>query len=131
MEEEKPNMHRNASGQIFRNAIELRKNLTKAEEKIWQEILYKRPLGYKFRFQHPFFIYILDFYCHKLRLAIEIDGSIHDEPDQKIYDVERDNLLMEEGLKVIRIRNESVLLHFDDVQDLIIKVIKERELEII
>ncbi|MBK8371129.1 MAG: hypothetical protein IPL20_07080 [Saprospiraceae bacterium] len=38
---------------------------------------------------------------------------------------------MEEGLKVIRIRNESVLLHFDDVQDLIIKVIKERELEII
>jgi very-short-patch-repair endonuclease len=130
MEEEKPNMHRNASSQIFLNAKELRSQPTKAEKIVWENILKKRPLGYKFRFQHPFYIFILDFYCHKLKLAFEIDGEIHQEKFQNMYDKERDQLLEEEGIKVIRITNEKIFKSLNETESIIINIIKSRKTEL-
>ena len=65
-------MHAGAKPELFRFADELRERMTEAEEKLWK-YLRKKPLGYKFRRQHPFSLYILDFYCHKAKLAIEFD----------------------------------------------------------
>lgn len=130
MEEDKPGMHRNASSQIFINAKELRRNPTRAEILVWDNFLLKRPLGYKFRFQHPFFMYILDFYCHKLRLAIEIDGNVHEEHFQKMYDHERDLLLREEGLEVLRISNDKVFFDFENVVSFVLDRISKREKEL-
>jgi very-short-patch-repair endonuclease len=65
-------MHAGASPNIFRKAEMLRSKMTIYETKIWR-FLSKKPLGFKFRRQHPFGIYVLDFYCHSKRLSIEID----------------------------------------------------------
>jgi very-short-patch-repair endonuclease len=59
---------------LFERASKLRKQQTLAEEILWN-YLRTKPFGHKFRRQHPFSIYILDFYCHSLKLAIEVDGS--------------------------------------------------------
>jgi cyclase len=73
----KENMFYGASKLIFQKAEELRKNMTHAELLMWG-ILKGNQLGVKFRRQHPVSFYIVDFYCHELKLVIEVDGSIHD-----------------------------------------------------
>jgi len=65
-----------ASPLIFERAKQLRNQVTHAEMIIWN-YLRGNQCGYKFRRQHPVGNFILDFYCHQLKLAIEIDGSIH------------------------------------------------------
>ena len=67
-------MHDGAIPEIFRNAAKLRANMTETENIIW-EFLRTKPSGFKFRRQHPINKYILDFYCHRKRLSIEIDGG--------------------------------------------------------
>lgn len=73
---------------LFAKAKELRNNMTQAEVVLW-EYLRTKPSGYKFRRQHPIGIYIADFFCHKLNLAIELDGSIHDLEEVRLNDEER------------------------------------------
>ena len=97
-----------ASNILFERAKALRENMTHAELVLW-EYLRQHPLGYKFRRQHPLGIYIVDFYCHKLKLVIEVDGSVHGEPEVRDVDIERQRLLELDGLKVIRFTNEEVL----------------------
>jgi len=63
----------------------------------------------KFRRQHPLGIYIADFYCHKIRLVIEVDGSIHQKDDVKLYDIKRETELKNEGYTVVRFTNDKVL----------------------
>lgn len=82
--------------------------MTEAELVLW-EYLRQHPLGFKFRRQHPLGIYIVDFYCHKLKLVIEVDGSIHDLTAIKAADIERQRQLEMDGLIVIRFTNEEVL----------------------
>src|SRR3990167_9702644 len=84
----------------------LRALLTKFEYMMWQE-LRRRKLGFKFRRQFNIGKYIVDFYCHELRLIIEIDGDVHD--DQKEYDAYRDEWLEKQGCMVVRFTNEQVL----------------------
>jgi cyclase len=67
---------------LFEKAYELRKQQTFAED-ILCNYLRTKPVGFKFRRQHPSSVYILDFYCHQLKLAIEVDGSIHDVEEVK------------------------------------------------
>ena len=55
-------------------AEKLRAKMTEPEKKLW-DFLKTKPLGFKFRRQHPFSTYVLDFYCHRAQLAIEIDGK--------------------------------------------------------
>ena len=99
---------------IFHNARELRGNPTNEERILWMH-LRTRPQGCKFRRQHPAGNYILDFYCHALALAIEVDGSIHNEPEIAKADIERQHFLESGGIQFIRFTNEQVKLHIEDV----------------
>ena len=68
----------------------------------------RKLLGLKFRRQHRIRGFVVDFYCHELRLALEIDGGVHGSAQQAAYDVERTAILEGLGLRVIRIPNETV-----------------------
>ncbi|MBL7740303.1 MAG: DUF559 domain-containing protein [Chitinophagaceae bacterium] len=94
---------------IFENAKALRKNMTAAENALWLHL--KSFNGYRFRRQHPLGIYIVDFYCHKLRLIIEVDGSIHDLPAVKENDERRQHNLTASNYNIVRFPNEQVLKH--------------------
>ena len=75
-----PNMFYGASNLIFENAKLLRNRLTLSESLLW-EYLSNKQLGVKFRRQHPISRYIADFYCHEVKLIIELDGSIHNQSE--------------------------------------------------
>ncbi len=102
------NMFFGASKIIFENAKELRKNMTHAEKILWNHLKVK-PNGYKFRRQHPLGIYIADFYCHKLKLVIEIDGSIHDNDEVKLNDEDQSNV--HQGERILLPNEIKRLLH--------------------
>jgi cyclase len=96
-----------ASHFVFRNAGGLRKNMTHAELLLW-EYLRQKPSGYKFRRQHPLGPFIADFYCHALKLVVEVDGSIHEVREIKDWDPERQRMLEQDGLRFLRFTNEEV-----------------------
>ena len=78
-------MFEGASHLIFANAKYLRKNMTATETVLWMHL--KNGInGFKFRHQHPIGLYIVDFYCHKAKLIVEIDGLVHNEPEVKRSD---------------------------------------------
>ena len=103
-------MFYNAYPEIFRKAEVLRKNMTDAEKILWER-LRKKQLGLRFKTQHPIERFIADFYCHKAKLVIELDGKIHDF--QKEYDSGREAELEKYGLKIIRFTNDEVLNNID------------------
>ncbi|WP_299249431.1 endonuclease domain-containing protein [uncultured Cytophaga sp.] len=109
-------MHAAADGKLFEFARALRKSMIPAETVMWECIRNKK-LGVKFRRQHPIDNFILDFYCHELKLAIEVDGSIHEQYDNKLYDEYRTIQLKEYEIKVIRFTNEDVLNSLNSVLD--------------
>ena len=111
-------MHAGALKPLFQWARELRNNCTVAESILWG-YLKTKPYGLKFRRQHPYFNYILDFYCHALKLVIEVDGSVHDKEEVKFYDKERQALLENDGLTVIRFTNDMVEKDFEMVKSTI------------
>ena len=112
-------MWKGASPQIFSNAKKLRENQTQAEEKLWLAVKNNQIEGYKFRRQHPLSIYIADFYCHALKLVIEIDGGYHLDEEQRLLDEKRTSDIEFQGLKVIRFTNDEVLLQLPEVLDTI------------
>ena len=110
-------------------ARKLRRNSTEAENTLWEAVLRKRKLrGYKFLRQKPIQFFILDFYCSKLLLAIEVDGKIHD--NRKEYDEERTFILNSLGIKVLRYKNSEVLNNLDDVAKKLNNEIEKREAEL-
>ena len=117
-------MWKGASPKIFSNAKDLRERATKAEEIMWLELRNNKLEGYKFRRQHPLNIYIADFYCHKLKLVIEIDGGYHQTYEQKELDAERTSAIEFQGLKVIRFTNEEVILNVSSIINKIKEFIK-------
>ncbi len=92
---------------IFARAEELRKNPTAAEKLLWLQ-LKKNQLGVRFKRQHPIWMYIADFYCHELKLVIEVDGSIHNVKEIMEYDILREEDISSFGIKVIRFRNSEI-----------------------
>lgn len=116
-------MYYDAGPIAFQRAKELRKQLTDAEVILWNR-LKQNLLGRKFRRQHPLAGYIADFYRHQHRLVIEVDGSIHNRPDRKEYDQERDAELRSLQLTILRSTNNEVLLHTDQVIKTISKHLK-------
>jgi predicted helicase/very-short-patch-repair endonuclease len=101
---------RGVPGHLIAFARQLRKDSTDAEDILWQLLRNRQLNGAKFRRQHPVGTgYILDFYCAEHRLAIEVDGSIHDLPEQAAYDAERTQHLEQFNVKVIRFSNAEVL----------------------
>jgi very-short-patch-repair endonuclease len=108
-------LHFNAPASIHDIAKNLRKVETEAEKLLWQAIRNRKCGGLKFRRQHPFKNVVLDFYCHEIGLAIEVDGGIHDNPEVKERDINRTSELENVGVKVIRFRNEEVFNNMDSV----------------
>jgi very-short-patch-repair endonuclease len=102
-------------------AIELRKELTPAERKLWARIRDDQ-LGTKFRRQHAIGTYIPDFVCIKKKLIIELDGSQHLEQEE--YDEERTKYLESLGYKVVRFWNDDVM---NDIEGVILAIMHALE----
>lgn len=117
-------MHDGASPKVFENAAKLRESMTDEEKLLW-EYLKTRPMGFKFRRQHPIAGYVLDFYCHKLRLSIEIDGGYHLKIEQKKKDEERTNYLKQVGVSELRYTNKQVMKDFENVVQSIVEELCE------
>jgi very-short-patch-repair endonuclease len=98
-----------ATAETKAQAAELRKSMTYAEKVLWQQLRNRKVEGLKFRRQHPVSIFILDFYCHEKKLAIEVDGGIHQSEDQREWDKNRTFELNELGITVLRFANEEVI----------------------
>ena len=110
-----PQMFHHAPAKSFRYAYQNRETPTKAEETLWKALKGKQLGGYKFRRQHPVSRYILDFYCHSVKLAIEVDGGYHLSMEQKKYDARRTADLLDLGIKEIRFTNNDVILNLEKV----------------
>lgn len=109
---------------LKRNAQKLRKEMTKEERHLWYDFLKNAPL--QFNRQKVIGNYIVDFYCDKAKLAIELDGSQHFEADGQEYDRRRDAFLEENGIKVLRYANSDVNQNFRSVCEDILKQLEMR-----
>ncbi|GIV02392.1 MAG: hypothetical protein KatS3mg015_1222 [Fimbriimonadales bacterium] len=112
-------------------ARELRKIATDAERLLWRLLRNRALEGAKFRRQHPVPPYVLDFYCHELKLAIEVDGGQHNEPPRKKRDEERTAFLESHGIRVLRFWNREVLHETEGVLEAIYQAIVERRQEVL
>ena len=110
-------MYYGAKEQMFELARELRKSMTEAERVLWSRLRNRQIDGLIFRRQHPVDVYIVDFYCHKHKLVIEVDGEIHDIPENAEKDKGRTVEMERFGLKVIRFSNDDVLRNVEIVID--------------
>ncbi|WP_291861817.1 endonuclease domain-containing protein [Marinilabilia sp.] len=119
------NMFFNAKPHIFEKAKGLRKNMTPAELKLWEYIKDNQILGLRFRRQHPIDIFIADFYCHKIKLVVEIDGEIHNNKENCDYDENRTAEMQRYGIIVIRFTNEEVINDINRVLLLLKKKCRE------
>lgn len=99
----------------------LRKTQTDAELLLWKKIRCKQINGLKFRRQFPISGYIIDFYCYEKKLAIELDGSQHQKPEQRKYDFQRTRELGEIGIKLVRFWDNEVLRNINGVLEEILQ----------
>ena len=104
-------------------AREFRQKMTPEENLIWEQLRGNKLNGLHFRRQQVIDGYIVDFYCHSARLVLEIDGPIHDS--QKKEDKEREQALTDNGLKILRIKNEEIQVNMDQVLAKIQNVCRE------
>jgi len=91
---------------LFRGR-KFRQESTIPERRLWNELRAGRLCGMKFRRQHPIGPFIVDFYCHENRLVIELDGDSHN--DRGRYDLDREEFLKSQNLRVLRFGNDDVL----------------------
>ena len=106
------------------NAKRLRKNMTKEEAHLWYQFLCQYPC--RFRRQYIIGSYIVDFYCHKAKLVVELDGSQHCDPETLEYDRKRTEYLCSLGLEVLRFSNLDVMRQFRNVCEAIDMAVKGR-----
>ena len=119
-------MHDDAGKNIFNYARDLRREQTDAEKILWELLRNRRLDGYKFRRQHTMLVYIVDFYCFEKKLIIEVDGSVHNEEEQKNYDRLREKELTALGARVIRFTNDDVMNNKQNVLRTISDALKEK-----
>ena len=105
--------------EIFQIAERLRREMTDTEKIIWDRVC-KNQLGVRIRRQHPVWKFIADFYCHEVKLIIEIDGGIHLRSENKEYDISRDIILKEFKIEILRFNNDEVI----NEPDLVIEKIR-------
>jgi very-short-patch-repair endonuclease len=113
-------MYFRATRTTLNSAKMLRENMTLAEKILWERLKGKQISGLRFRRQHPIEFYIADFYCHKARLVIELDGEIHSQ--QVEYDDGRSADIEKFGIKVIRFTNTEVE---DEIGRVVCEIIEE------
>jgi very-short-patch-repair endonuclease len=85
--------------------------MTPSEKALWQRLRSNKIAGLKFRRQHPVKYYIADFYCHEARLVIEVDGPIHDRIDRREHDQQRDGVMEDFGIMILRFSNDEIKYH--------------------
>ena len=105
------------SDEKLARAKELRKNMTQAERILWDYLRGNRLYGLHFRRHQVIDGYIVDFYCHSAGLVIEVDGEIHN--NQKEEDLERERILKDRGLRILRIENEAIR---NDLENVLAKI---------
>lgn len=105
-------------------AKNLRKRATREEKKLWYDFLARYPV--RFQRQKAIGDYIVDFYCSAAELAIELDGSQHDEEQALKDDGVREYLLAQEGIFTLRIPNSHIWNNFSGVCEMIDQTVKER-----
>ena len=98
---------------LVERARELRQHPTAAESRLWHEFLNTFP--YRVLRQRPIHYFIVDFYCARLKLVIEVDGAVHFTADAGAQDAERTQILAGYGLRVIRFTNQQVMQDFEAV----------------
>ena len=108
-----------ASPDVFKKAKELRRYETEAEKMLWARLNRNKISGFHFRRQHPINRFIVDFYCARIKLVIEVDGNIHELPENKVYDIGRSQILNDFGITVIRFSNDQII---DDIEVTIINI---------
>ena len=113
-----------ASPNTFDKARLLRINMTEAEKTVWEELKKRIVFKARFRRQHPIGIFIVDFYCHEYKLAIEIDGEIHLKNEVIEYDDGRSHDIEKFGIKILRFTNNEV---FTDLKKIIEEILKTIE----
>ncbi len=101
-------LHGNSRPSTYENARDLRKVQTPAERKLWQALRNGKVCNLKFRRQHAIADYIADFYCHQIKLVIEVDGSVHNDSEVAAYDLVRTKNLNTIGIVVLRFKNEEI-----------------------
>lgn len=108
---------------------QLRNNMTYCEKIVWIN-LRKKQLGYRFLRQYSVDHFVIDFYCPELKIALEIDGDVHELPEQKDYDLKRQKYLQEFGILFIRISNEELLgnpnMAFDRIEKEIKRIVEKK-----
>ena len=109
---------------LLRNSQSLRKNMTREERHLWYDFLKEYPI--QFKRQYVVGSYIVDFYCYRAKLIIELDGSQHYDPTAMEYDRVRTAFLQERGFRVMRFSNLDVMTQFRSVCDTIDAAVKER-----
>jgi very-short-patch-repair endonuclease len=101
-----------------RFAKQLRTNQTALEDRVWHEIRAKRLDGWKFRRQVPIDGYVADFVCFEARLIVEVDGPLHQTPEQVRKDAARDAILRQRGFRTLRFDDEAALGRMlEDIRD--------------
>ncbi|WP_071590732.1 endonuclease domain-containing protein [Synechococcus sp. PCC 7336] len=121
---ETSNRIRGTTPELDRAAKQLRKKLTPAEACLWQALRNRQLRGLRFRRQHPIDRFIADFYCPACKLAIEVDGAVHD--DRTEVDAARTQAMEAYGCRVIRFANQQVLNDLDAVLDAIYRAATSR-----
>jgi very-short-patch-repair endonuclease len=104
---------RGSTRTVEQAARTMRREPTAAEQALWGALQKKQVAGLKFRQQHPVGRFVLDFYCASCKLAVEVDGDVHDEQTER--DAERTKVLERYGYYVLRFRNEQVLNELPEV----------------
>lgn len=99
--------HFNKSSQTEKRR-KLRQHQTNAEELVWRFLRNRQILGYKFRRQYSVDHFVIDFYCAELKLALEIDGGSHNDPEQKKKDIIRQKYLERFNIKFVRLKDEGL-----------------------
>lgn len=88
----------------------LRSNMTPAERSLWKHLRRRQLDGWRWRRQYSVGSYVLDFFCPAARLAVELDGAVHQDPARAEYDSERERWLWEaEGIRVVRFENREAM----------------------
>ena len=110
---------------LLEAARSLRKNLTDAEQLLWFCVRRKQLGGFRFRRQHPFEQYVLDFFCYEARLAVELDGGQHNDPNIHSRDRERTAFLNNHGIQVVRFWNNEVFSNLEGVLQTIYDLLQQ------
>ena len=104
----------------------LRRDSTRAEAVLWEQLRSRRLDAMKFVRQQPVGPFIADFMCRERRLVIEVDGATHGSDAEIAYDRRRTEFLQEHGYRVLRLSNDEVINGMDEVLTVIIEALRDR-----